>query len=600
MRYEDHLIDQIQSASDIVDVISQYLPMKRAGRNFKAVCPFHQEKTPSFMVHPEKQIFHCFGCGAGGNVFGFLMRHENMSFPEALRQLAERAHIRLPEPSARKGEGPSETEQLYEVYRLACEYYHAQWVHPQRGEAARAYFKKRGFEESAAGEFKLGWALPSWRGLFEFLAKKGFPDSLLLRSGLIQRASGGNLYDLFRGRILFPIRNLQGKVVAFGGRVIDEKNGPKYLNSPENPVFHKRRELFGLDVAKKHIDRDHPRILVVEGYLDFLRLYTQGFKTVVATLGTALTDEHVQVLKRFAEEAVVIYDGDKAGESASLRGLEVFLEGAMNVKLVRLPSGFDPDDFLAKKGPGEFQNIVDQAKDFFDYKLEIALNRHNRNDALGLMKITNDFLETLIKVSNPILLSHYLKKLTSALGLDEPSLRAELAKLQKKAVSREKDFSRKNASPSVKDLGLSSGSAQLNKDEVMILALMVEDAVLRDQAFQVLQENDFADPKARELFQRLHGNPGIQKSAWPQMLNHIPDESWKEQFVGSASWDWSVEDRRKAFQDCLAKIRQKNADKELKALRRDIAAAEKERDHTKLTHLVREYQSLLQRNVRLH
>ncbi len=596
MRYEDHLVDQVQTANDIVDVITQYVPLKRTGRNFKACCPFHQEKTPSFTVHPEKQIFHCFGCGAGGNVFSFLMRHENMSFPEVLRQLAERAHIRLPEPTSRKGEGPSETEQLYEAYRLAAEYYHAQWLDPERGEAARAYLKKRGFDDTITKEFKIGYALPAWQGLFEFLRKKGFAEPLLIRSGLIQRSAQGKLYDNFRGRVLFPIRNLQGKVIGFGGRVIHEKEGPKYLNSPENPIFHKRRELFGLDLAKKHIDREHPRIMVVEGYLDFLRLYSQGFKTAVATLGTALTEEHVQVLKRFADEAVVIYDGDKAGEAASLRGLEVFLEAGMSVKLVRMPSGFDPDDFLAQKGPQAFQGLIDQAKDFFDYKLESALSRHSREDPLSLVKMTNDFFETLVKVKNSVLLSYYLKKLSGALGLDENSLRAELAKLQHKMLEREKKSFSPAGSGSVKSPRLRAKLLSNHQEEVLILALLVEEASLRQEAFQSLEVNDFQSPQARELFQWLQANTAQGKLGWSQVLNAVQEEEWKKQLVEIASLDWSPEDQEKAFQDCLAKIRRKNKDRKLEVLRRDIASAEKERNQSRLDELVREYQSLLQQN----
>ena len=381
MRYDEKIIDEVRTANPIVEVIGQYVPLKRSGHNFKARCPFHQEKTPSFMVHPEKQIFHCFGCVAGGDVFGFLMRYENMSFPEALRRLAERAHIRLPEPVAKRGEGPTESEQLYEIYRLAEDYYRAKFL-SEEGRRARDYFHARGFKDEMAEEFKIGWASEAWQGLFEFLSKKGFSEPLLLKSGLIHRSAKGNLYDGFRGRLLFPIRNLQGKGVAFGGRIIAESDGPKYLNSPENPVFHKRRELFGLNLAKKFIDRDRPRIFVVEGYLDFLRLYQEGFKTTVATLGTALTEEHVQVLKRFAEEAVVIYDGDKAGEAASLRGLEVFLEGGMSVKLVRMPVGFDPDDFVKKHGAPAFEKLLSEARDFFDYKFEVLRSRFDLRDSL--------------------------------------------------------------------------------------------------------------------------------------------------------------------------------------------------------------------------
>jgi DNA primase len=596
MRYEDNIIDDVQAANDIVDVISQYVPLKRVGRNFKACCPFHQEKTPSFMVHPEKQIFHCFGCGAGGNVFSFLMRHENMSFPEALRQLAERAHIRLPERTVRKEEGPSEAEQIYEVYRLATEYYHAQFLDADCGKQARDYLKKRGFVIETAKEFHLGWSPPLWRGLFEFLGKKGFSELLLAKSGLIQRSSQGHFYDAFRDRLLFPIHNLQGKVVGFGGRVIGESEGPKYLNSPENPIFHKRRELFGLHLAKKYVDRELPRILVVEGYLDFLRLYTQGFRAAVATLGTSLTEEHVQVLKRFADEAIVIYDGDKAGESASLRGLEVFLEGGMNVKLIRMPKGYDPDDFLKEKGVEAFQALVASAKDFFDYKLEVAFEKYSREDSLGLLKITGEFLETLAKIKNPILLNHYLKRLAGALHLDENSLRAELAKLQKKTAERASRFTDAGQRDAPKLL-LPRGMANAANDEVLLLGLMIEDASLAELACRDLTESDFSEGLARDLFRLLRmKNHNREPIKWAQVLHPMNESSWERRLREVSTLDWSPEDRKKAFADCFNTIKRKQLERRLEELRRSIAKAEKEGNDRELSTYTKEYQSLLPRH----
>jgi len=588
MPYEDRVVDEVQAASDIVEIISQYVPLKRAGRNFKAPCPFHQEKTPSFMVSAEKQIFHCFGCGAGGNIFTFLMRHENVSFPEALRQLAERAHVQLPEQTARKDEGPSETERLYEIYRLAAEFYNEQYRHLEKGRAARDYFAKRGFSPKTAEEFKIGWAPSAWHELFDFLMKKGFTDSLALRSGLVHRSSQGTFYDVFRNRLLFPIQNLQGKTVAFGGRLIAEAEGPKYLNSPENPVFHKRRELFGLNLAKKFVNRELPQILVVEGYLDFLRLYENGFKATVATLGTSLTEDHVQILKRFAEEAVVIYDGDKAGESASLRGLEVFLEGGMNVKLVRMPAGLDPDDYLRQETPEKFQELVVHAQDFFDYKLEVMLNRFNRADSLGLMKITNEFLDTFTKVKNPVLVDRYLRKLAGSLGIDESSLRSELLRLKKKTGERDKKFEGASPTPQVRQMGLQT-------DELLLLAVLIEDGGLREKAFQELGETSFEDLNAKELFHLLFQMDQERQSVeWPSVLNRLSDEEFKTRLVAVSSLDWEPEDRNKAFGDCLSRIQKKQLQKRLEELRRSIAKAEREGDAKRAGDYVKEYQSLLE------
>ncbi|MDD5225896.1 MAG: DNA primase, partial [Candidatus Omnitrophica bacterium] len=422
-RYEDHVVEQVSAANDIVEIISQYIPLKRAGRHLKACCPFHQEKSPSFMVQPEKQMFHCFGCGAGGDVFSFVMRHENMTFPEALKSLAERAHITLPERSSHRDDG-GQKEKLFEVCQVAADIYH-ELLLKDAGASARAYLAQRKISEEIIREFKLGWAPMEWRTLFDRMLLKKYPEALLKQAALIQQSPKGNYYDTFRGRLMFPIQNLQNKVIAFGGRLIADQEGPKYLNSPETPIFFKRRELFGLNLAKKHIDREWPNLILVEGYMDFLALYQHGFKNAVATLGTALGEDHVRIMRRFVEEVIVVYDGDKAGEAASLRGLEILLEGGMQVKLVNLPKGEDPDDFLNKRGNDAFAALLKNAKDFFDYKLNALLARYSRQDALGVSKICREMFETFLKVKNTVMLSEYFKRLSRALQVDENSLRTE-------------------------------------------------------------------------------------------------------------------------------------------------------------------------------
>ena len=438
VRFEDHIVEQVSAANDIVEIITQYVPLKRAGRHFKACCPFHQEKSPSFMVQPEKQLYHCFGCGVGGDVISFVMRHENMTFPESLKFLADRAHIMLPERRGTR-EAPGQKEKLYEVCLLAADFYHGM-LFKEAGAAARAYLAARKISEEMIREFKLGWAPQEWRGLYDFLKGKGHSEELLKQAALIQQSPKGNYYDTFRGRLMFPIQNLQNKVIAFGGRLIADAEGPKYLNSPETPVFSKRRELFGLNLAKKFIDREWPNLILVEGYMDFLVLYQHGFKNAVATLGTALGEDHVRLMKRFVEEVIVVYDGDKAGEAASLRGLEILLEGGMQVKLVDLPRGEDPDDFLNKRGNEAFSGLLKNAKDLFEYKLKILLERYPRKDTLGLSKISREMLETFLKIKNTVVLSDYFRRLAGALQVDENSLRTEFSKLGKRdtAAPREK------------------------------------------------------------------------------------------------------------------------------------------------------------------
>lgn len=585
MRYEERIVDEVQSLNDIVEVVSGYLPLKRSGRTFKALCPFHQEKTPSFIVHPEKQIFHCFGCAAGGNVFSFLMKYENLTFPEALRQLAERVHVALPEPIRKSSEEASESEMLYEVYRFAHEYYAANLRHPEKGAAARSYLKKRGFGEEILQEFPLGWATADWRGLLEFLSKRGIKDAILYRSGLISRSKEGNPYDLFRARLLFPIHNLQGKVIAFGGRGLGNEM-PKYINSPESAIFRKRRELFGLHLAKRFVSGDLSRMILVEGYFDFLQVYRSGFGNVVATLGTSLTEDHVRILKRFVTEAVVLYDGDQAGEAASLRGLEVFLEGEMNVKVAPLPSGKDPDTFLLENGAAEFKKLIDGASDFFDFKWQILSRRFRPSDSTGMLRLSSEFLETLSKVKNPLLLDHYLKRLAGLLNVGEGVLRKQLATKQKKNPSTQ------ISSEPLKEGGKSVIS--LHPEEGGLISLLLEEPSFLEAAVEALTPEDFRHTGAREVFQTLRGQYGSGTSfAYQKVLNRIGDEATKAFIVAHSLGELNPEQKNKAFSDCLRKILERRRKGRLEDLRRAIHEAEGRGARERVTGLLEEYRSLL-------
>lgn len=585
MRYDDRVVDEVQSLNDIVEVISGYLPLKRSGRTFKALCPFHQEKTPSFNVHPEKQIFHCFGCGAGGNVFSFLMRYENVTFPEALRNLAERVHVQLPEPTRRSPEEVSETEGLYEVYRLAQEYYSSNLKHPEKGAAARQYLAKRGFGEEILEEFPLGWAGSEWRGLFEFLVRRGVKDKVIFPSGLVLRSREGNPYDLFRGRLLFPIFNVQGKVIAFGGRALGDET-PKYLNSSESPIFRKRRELFGLHLAKRFITPAEPRVLIVEGYFDFLRVYRSGFQNVVATLGTSLTEEHVRVLRRYAQEAVVVFDGDPAGETAALRGLEIFLEGEMSVKVAVLPAGKDPDSLIGEKGAEEFRKYLNQAQDFFDFKWQYLTRRFRPGDSTGLLRISGEFLETFSKIKSPILVDKYLKQLAGQLGVGEASLRSELAKLRQKMRPRE-------AGAPAEQPAQGSSLAQY-PEEVFLLSLLLEEPAFFEKVQPLLSLEDFRHPGIREAFQVLTRCREEGRAASPSRLfNRLEDEGIKSFVAAHSLSDLAPPEREQGLWDCVKKIRQRRVGERLERLRQAIRAAEGGGQGERVKELLEEYRSLL-------
>ncbi|MFH0985783.1 MAG: DNA primase [Candidatus Omnitrophota bacterium] len=585
-RFEDHIVEQVSAANDIVEIISQYVPLKRAGRHLKACCPFHQEKSPSFMVQPEKQMFHCFGCGAGGDVFSFLMRHENMTFPEALKSLAERAHITLPERRSHRDDG-GQKEKLYDACQVAAEIYH-ELLFMEVGAPARAYLAQRKISEEMIREFKLGWAPMEWRTLFDRMMLKKYPEALLKQAALIQQSPKGNYYDTFRGRLLFPILNLQNKVIAFGGRLIADQEGPKYLNSPETPIFSKRRELFGLNLAKKHIDREWPNLILVEGYMDFLALYQHGFKNAVATLGTALGEDHVRLMRRFVEEVIVVYDGDKAGEAAALRGLEVLLEGGMQVKLVSLPKGEDPDDFLNKRGDDAFAALLKNAKDFFDYKLQALLSRYPRQDALGLSKISREMFETFLKVKNTVMLSEYFKRLARELQVDENALRTEFSRLGKKEVpSKERS----------QEAAVRAETVKPAPEELLLLVLMAEVPPFCDRACREIKETDLKTPASRQLFEYLRQvSEQGKKCTLSGLLVRIQDSQYREQLVAAMVSLDETADRERILEDCIGKIKRGQTSGRLEELRRLILAAESGGDDVQVRAATQEYQELLRRS----
>lgn len=601
MAFDERIIDQVQSANDIVEIISGYIPLKRAGRSFKALCPFHQEKTPSFIVHPEKQIFHCFGCGAGGDVFSFLMKFEQLNFPEALAQLAERAHIKLPETKSISPRQRSETEELYQIYACASDFYQTCLRHSEIGKPGRTYLAGRGFGEKEIEQFRLGLAVSDWRRLYEFLSKKGFREDSLLRSGLVLRSSRGSPYDLFRNRIMFPIFNAQAKPIAFGGRVMGEET-PKYLNSPESPIFRKRQELYGLHLAKQAMaSGEIRRAMITEGYLDVIRLHANGFQTAVATLGTSLTNDHVRILKRYVDEAIVVFDGDKAGEAASLRSLDIFLEEAMSVKVLSLPKGFDPDSLIQSKGPQAMAECAEQSQDLFDFKLAVLLRRYNRSDSLGLLKITSEFLETFTKMKSPVLLDRYLKRLAITLGVEEGSLRQELKKLKVKR------FPKAAGEPweELESRPVTSSPFSGRKEpplETLLLSLLIQHPSYLTRFKESFPDYSFFGEKSRAVFSVLEGLIGNEKKqafSISTLMNRLNDESLKN-FVSELSvilsGSGSEEDHARAFEDCLERLTERRRHERLKVLRGEIAKAEELGNSEQVLKAVKAYQELLSKS----
>jgi DNA primase len=423
--FDDSKIEEIKSRIDIVELASEYLTLKKAGRNYTGLCPFHQEKTPSFTVNREKQMFYCFGCGEGGNAITLLMKIANMTFPEAIKSLAEKTGVILPLRSVNKDGSHKDSlrEEITGLNLKAAQQF-SRNLNSSAGKVAREYLQIRGISEEAIKHFRLGFAPDTWSSLTDYIEGSGSSLKLAEQAGLIVPGKEGSFYDRFRGRLIFPIENVFGEIVAFGGRVM-EKSEPKYLNSPESPVYTKGKNLYGLNKAKDEI-RKQGFALIVEGYLDLISLWNAGIRNVVATLGTALTREHLELLRRYTLDVVALFDPDEAGKRALDRSLELFLGMNMHAKALILPDGCDPDDYVKKYGKEKLDKLIELAPAISDYYIENVLgNGKTFEENRDLVKTATEFIG---KIGDEIEKNLFIKRVAEKLGIPQELLKKEIHK----------------------------------------------------------------------------------------------------------------------------------------------------------------------------
>jgi DNA primase len=425
MRIPPEKIEEIRSANDIVDVISQHVRLKKRGKNFVGLCPFHQEKTPSFTVSSEKQVYHCFGCAKGGNVITFVMEFEKVSFTEAVRSLAEKAGITISFTEVDQ-ERQNETEALYNVCRFAGLHFYNNLTKTDEGRTALEYFHQRGFSDETIRVFGLGYSLNSWDGLVHRAKEEGLDRGDLLKAGLIRVREDGTDYDYFRGRAMFPIFSTTGRVVGFGARKLrDDDPLGKYINSPETPIYNKSRVLFGLFHSKDAV-RAQDNALMVEGYADLISLYQAGIQNVVASSGTALTEEQVQLISRYAKKLTLVYDADSAGSNATLRGMDIALAQDLDVSIVELPEGEDPDSFIRKSGGKEFQKLLDQGVSFIDFKARQFLRTGSFSTPEGKAQAVRSIVQSIAKMKDELKRNFYIKEVATKYDIYESVLYREL------------------------------------------------------------------------------------------------------------------------------------------------------------------------------
>lgn len=472
--------DEIKSRINIVDLIGKRVTLKKTGRNFKGLCPFHNEKTPSFIVSPERESFHCFGCGKGGDIFTFVMEYEHVDFPEALEELAEIAGVKL---TRRMGDTPEAKlkQKIFEVNHLASEYYQYILTKHKLGEKARDYLKHRGVTDKSIKTFSLGYSPNSWEALSSFLKKKGYDSGLLEKAGLVSRGR----YDMFRGRVMFTLKDHRGNAVGFSGRVLDpDVKEAKYINTPETPVYIKGNVLYGLDVTRGNIQKEDEAV-VMEGELDLISSYQEGISNVVAIKGSALTEGHVNLLKRYTEKLVFALDSDLAGDAAARRGIEIADRAGLDMRVVILPSGKDPDE-AARENPAALKKAIKEAIPIYDYFISSAVKRYDGSTAFGKKKIGEELAPILAKIENPIVQGHYVKKLADALDASEDAVDQMIKRAVKTSI-----FPAKSPESSVP-------SQRGEKLETYVLALL-----LQGHTASLPPPPEFSNPAVKKIVEHL-------------------------------------------------------------------------------------------------
>lgn len=586
--YAQDILDQILGRVDIAELIGSYIPLKKAGRNFKACCPFHHEKTASFMVSADKQIYHCFGCGAGGNAFQFLIQYERMSFPEAVEFLARKCGIVLPE-KRHAADAAGSHQQIYRLNELAACFF-SQHLGSAQGARAQRYLRSRGIEPRIAQAFRLGLAPESWDSFLNHARKAGVSEALLEKAGLVLRNQENRLYDRFRNRLMFPIIDAKGSVIAFGGRVLDDGQ-PKYLNSPETPVYVKGRSLFGLNCAKEAIRRDD-RVVIVEGYLDCIVPFQHGLQSIVASLGTALTVDQIRLLKRYTRQMVLVYDGDAAGQNATLRSLDLFLQEGVLPRIVALPAGEDPDSFVIKHGVQRFTGLVDAADSLFDYKLKLLCSRYPVARPEGKAAVCDEMLPTIAAIDNAVLAAEYIRRLGEKLGVAEEHLYVQMKKTTAST-------GRVPAEPRVPKAAQDDQAAlRLHPSEKLLLQLMLREADYLAAVRRQLEAADFQDERVAAVVRMLFALCDQQKLPEPAALLEMVEEPQLRRLICESSVtdaDGAKTDIRAVIDDCVRRIKHSRLKERQKRLHEEIKKAQASHDSNRVRALMEEFHILVKR-----
>ena len=548
VRYSEELIEEIRSSNDIVDVISKYVTLKRSGRNFFGLCPFHKEKSPSFAVSPDKQIFHCFGCGAGGNVIHFISKIEGLDFKDTLELLANRVNIELPTLDNLEDDKTARLKsKVYEINKIAAEFYHENLYKPT-SKQAQEYIKKRKLDNRTLKAFLIGYA-GNFNELYLLLKQKGYTEEEMLASSLVKRTENGGYMDSFRKRLMFPIQDVRERVIAFGGRVLDDSK-PKYINSPENIVYSKGRNLFGLNVAKKH---DTRKIIIVEGYMDAISLYQRGITNVVASLGTAMTEAQGRLLRRYSEQVILGYDADGAGQAAILRGMEILQNLGCDIRVLQIEGAKDPDEYVLKYGPERFQKCVENAISLVEFKVKVLLKELNIENTNDKIKFLNEIAKILAKVTNQMEREIYVDKIAKEYKISKEAIYAEVNKLMYKDSQGSKKLEKRVVTMVPKEeKGNSVSEAVLKRENLVIYLLINEYSKCYEKIKNLITLNYIQDDTNKQILKKMYEEFEKGNSNTSQLLDWFQDEKVISHITEIMAGDFEITDVNKAIDDLIS------------------------------------------------
>ena len=582
----EDVIAEILRRTDIVELVGAHLPLRAAGRTHKGLCPFHTEKTPSFVVNPERQIFHCFGCGEGGDAITFLMKHERLGFMEAVRFLADRAGVSL--PTTRGGPRPGEADArvpLLEIHRLALQHFRENLAGAD-GEPARRYLAERGLTTEMVERFELGYAMASWDALLRVLKKAGYPDKVLEATGLsVPRQSGSGYYDRFRNRLMIPIWDVSGKVIAFGGRALEPKE-VKYLNSPETPLYRKGAHLYGLNVAERAI-RERKVVIVVEGYFDAIMLHAHGFDHAVAALGTALTTDQARLLGRYAQTVVLLFDPDAPGIGAARRNLEHLINVDLNWRIVLLSGGLDPDAFLRKHGAAEFQAALDGAQDLVQFFLDRRVSGLDLNDPVERARAVDGLLDVVGLIDSPVRREGYVQRVAQRGAISDRTLLEAVAQ-RRARIGRQDAKAAPPPAPAVPPTA-----------EEQLVSIGLHHPAHRERIAAALSPEEIRDPVLQRIFVEFvrqgpaesQGGGARPMSLQPPEVQRRLSSLWAASGEGDflAAGDAAV---GQVVEDCLGRIAARRARAQRTMLRQALEAADRQGDQERVLKLLSEHPSI--------